>query len=240
MRTTQKLSIGERYAKLAVWIENCRHWRLIRCRAIPVKCTKMYVFFKTLHRRILYDPRRSKRNKHNKITTLVRRCLPLYGGLERPGQSRGDRQWLANGGGHRAAFRFRSVRIFGIGGDFQLDVIVLVEFRQRSSFRSFQSIQQLLNLSGYFPAAGSAGVVLILDHVITIHSISARSPGRLLCSRSVAGVRHVRRLDVAIRVRRVFRDICDVRARRSPSRWSRRRRRVSRRTGAAGIRQSCA
>lgn len=188
----------------------------------------------------LWPKKKQKKQTQQNYNPRPTCCLPLYGGLERPGQSRGDRQWLANGGSHRAAFRFRSVRIFGIGGDFQLDVIVLVEFRQRSSFRSFQSIQQLLNLSGYFPAAGSAGVVLILDHVITIHSISARSPGRLLCSRSVAGVRHVRRLDVAVRVRRVFRDICDVRARRSPSRWSRRRRRVSRRTGAAGIRQSCA
>lgn len=183
---------------------------------------------------------KAKERNTTKLQPSCLTCLPLYGGLERPGQSRGDRQWFANGGGHRAAFRFRSVRIFGIGRDFQLDIIVLVEFRQRSSFRSFQSIQQLLNLSGYFPAAGSAGVVLILDNMVTIYSISARSPGRLLCSRSVAGVRHVRRLDVAVRVRRVFRDICDIRARRSPSRWSRRGRRVSRRTGAAGIRQSCA
>lgn len=183
-----------------------------------------------------------KNKKGRKLKSVIDSsgCLPLYGDLEWPRQARSDRYWFTDRGGHRTALGFRGVRIFGIGRDFELDVIVLVEFGQGTTFRSFQCIEQLLNFRWYFPTPGSPGVVLILDDMVTIDTVGARSPGRLLCGRCVACVCHVRGLDVTVRMGRVFCDVGNVRTRRSPSRWSRRRRRVPRRTGAAGIRQSCA
>lgn len=68
-------------------------------------------------------------------------------------------QLLSSCWGHHHSLRLGSVGVFGIGGNLQVFLVIQVKLWKRSSFWSLECVEELLDLVGYFPAAGSSPIL---------------------------------------------------------------------------------
>lgn len=68
-------------------------------------------------------------------------------------------QLLSSCRGHHHSLGLGGVGVFGVGSDLQVFLVIQVKLWKRSSFWSLECVEELLDLVGHLPSAGSSPIL---------------------------------------------------------------------------------